>query len=55
MRSIPDSLSDDSKLVLVHHLIREGLLKVVSVNRSEDIKSRLFDLALNQALALSTR
>jgi ribosomal protein L16 Arg81 hydroxylase len=35
VQALPDSLSHNSKLVLVRRLIREGLLKVVSANNGE--------------------
>lgn len=35
VHALPDSLSANSKLVLVRRLIREGLLKVVSANKGE--------------------
>lgn len=54
VQSLPDNLSDDSKLVLVRRLIREGLLRVVSADKGEDFEFWLVDPALDHELVLST-
>jgi ribosomal protein L16 Arg81 hydroxylase len=53
IQALPDNLSQNSKLVLIRRLIRDGLLRVVSLNQNEAIDFQQFELALNQELTLS--
>lgn len=48
VRALPDALSDNSKLVLVRRLIREGLLKVVSVNNHAVTNSQFINMACDR-------
>ncbi|NJM28263.1 MAG: hypothetical protein HC856_08700, partial [Pseudanabaena sp. RU_4_16] len=54
VKDLPDSLSDNAKLVLVRRLIREGLLRVVSVNDKE-IESEFVNTVSDRELALNAR
>jgi ribosomal protein L16 Arg81 hydroxylase len=54
VKELPDSLSDNAKLVLVRRLIREGLLRVVSVNDKE-IATEFTNTISDRELALNTK
>jgi ribosomal protein L16 Arg81 hydroxylase len=54
VKELPDSLSDNAKLVLVRRLIREGLLRVVSVNDKE-IESEFTDTISDRELAFNIK
>lgn len=52
VKDLPDRLSDNAKLVLVRRLIREGLLRVVSINDKE-VESEFVNMVSDRELILS--
>lgn len=55
VKELPDSLSDNAKLVLVRRLIREGLLRIISTNSDEEIATEFAKTVSDLELALSTK
>lgn len=55
VKDLPDSLSDNAKLVLVRRLIREGLLRVVSASNDEAIATESTNTISDRELAFNIK